>query len=157
AAEAGSPPGPAAPPARAAGPSAAMPLYFVENQGQVDGRVAYYVTGPSATLYFGADGLTFSLAAPRTGVPLPQGLAPPTAAARAAAAEAPHERWSVGLDFLGADPAAQPVGQDLTPARISYFKGPRSTWHAGLPAYAGVRYPAKWAGVDLVYTGAGGQ
>src|SRR5262245_9193728 len=38
-----------------------LPLYFIENQGQVDGRVAYYVAGKDKTLYFTAQGITIAL------------------------------------------------------------------------------------------------
>jgi hypothetical protein len=38
-----------------------LPLYFVENNGQLDKRVAYYVQGADKTIYFTNQGLTFSL------------------------------------------------------------------------------------------------
>ena len=38
-----------------------MPIYFVENQGQIDPRVGYYVKGGEKTLYFGPEGLTVSI------------------------------------------------------------------------------------------------
>ncbi len=63
------------------------------------------------------------------------------------------ERWAVKLDFVGADPDVEPVGQDETGARISYFKGNKENWHAGVPTYAEVVYPDLWPGIDLVYYG----
>src|SRR6059036_264560 len=36
------------------------PVSFVENRGQVDPRVAYYVQGRDTTIYFTSQGLTFS-------------------------------------------------------------------------------------------------
>jgi hypothetical protein len=41
-----------------------MPLYFIANQGQIDGPVSYYVQGSDKTLYFTPDGLTLSMSAP---------------------------------------------------------------------------------------------
>ena len=38
-----------------------LPLYFIENRGQIDGRVAYYIQGSDKTIYFTAEGLTFTL------------------------------------------------------------------------------------------------
>jgi len=38
-----------------------LPLHFIENQGQLDDEVAYYVQGSDKTLYFTATGLTFAL------------------------------------------------------------------------------------------------
>src|SRR5713226_3704268 len=38
-----------------------LPLYFIENRGQVDGQVAYYVQGRDTVLYFTPAGVTFVL------------------------------------------------------------------------------------------------
>src|SRR5262245_37981094 len=35
-----------------------MPLYFIENQGRLDRRVAYYVQGRDTSLYFTSKGIT---------------------------------------------------------------------------------------------------
>src|SRR4051812_32825447 len=59
-----------------------LPLYFVENRGQIDDRVAYYVAGPDTALYFGAGGVTFGLTAPRDPAPAPDALAPPASPGR---------------------------------------------------------------------------
>src|SRR6266508_3915275 len=42
-----------------------LPLYFIENRGQEDPRVAYYVPGRDATVYLKPDGVTFALTSPR--------------------------------------------------------------------------------------------
>src|SRR6266508_6074337 len=76
-----------------------MPLYFIENRGQLDARVAFYVQGRDTTLYFTAEGMTLvlteigdrleraSLGRNRQGPP-PQ----------------PRTRRPVKLDFVGANP-----------------------------------------------------
>jgi len=38
-----------------------LPLYFIENKGQVDSAVSYYVQGADTTLYFTRAGVTFGL------------------------------------------------------------------------------------------------
>ena len=38
-----------------------LPLYFIENRGQLDSRVAYYVQGRDKSLYFTSEGITFAL------------------------------------------------------------------------------------------------
>lgn len=38
-----------------------LPLYFAENRGQLDDRVACYVQGSDKTLYFTAAGVAFAL------------------------------------------------------------------------------------------------
>ncbi len=132
-----------------------LPLYFVENQGQLDERVAYTIQGSDKTIYFSPDGVTFALTAPltpalsqrereRSNSRLPLGEGPEARDTR---------RWSVKLDFVGANPDVRPLGQDKTEAVVSYFKGSQDQWHAGLPTYSSIIYPDLWPGIDLVYYG----
>src|SRR5262245_6168545 len=46
-----------------------LPLYFVENRGQEDGRVGYYVQGRDTAVYFTRTGVTFAL----SNTPAPRG------------------------------------------------------------------------------------
>ena len=41
-----------------------LPLYFIENQGQSDARVAYYLQGRDTSVYFTSDAVLFALSAP---------------------------------------------------------------------------------------------
>jgi hypothetical protein len=111
-----------------------LPLYFIENQGQLDGRVAYYVQGRDMNLYFTARGVTFAMSGPGE-------------------EDDSHERYAIKLEFVGADPNVQPLGKDRTEAIFSYFTGSPDEWKTGLPTYAGVIYPDLWPGIDLVYSG----
>jgi hypothetical protein len=135
-----------------------LPLSFIENRGQLDARVAYYVQGADTTVYFTSDGVTFALTgqgdrptAPDQ--PVHQASMRPAAFGTAPAQEAATQRWAVKLDFVGANPAARPQGQDPTPAVISYFKGPRAQWKTGLRTHASLVYSDLWPGIDLVYSG----
>jgi hypothetical protein len=114
-----------------------MPLYFVENRGQMDLQVAYYVQGSDKTIYFAPDGVTFALTVPPD----------------MSAAPALGSRWVVRLEFVGANPESRPVGEERTAAVISYFKGPQEEWHAGLATYSRIVYRDLWPGIDLVYYG----
>jgi hypothetical protein len=135
---------------------AQMSLYFIENQGQVDEQVAYYVQGRDKTLYFTSEGVTFVLDG-RRGETLAYGLPgratqhehdlrPPRPAS------APR-RWVLRLEFLGANPDVQPVGVDETEAVISYFRGRPEEWVTGLKTYSKVIYRDLWPGIDLEYSG----
>ena len=114
-----------------------LPLYFIENQGQLDPRVAYYIQGGDKSIYFTGRGVTFALTGALTG----DGDGKPASEARVQPAsyrgtgvaselgpqrEAQsweRQRWVVKLDFVDANPNTQPVGQEPTDAVISYFKG----------------------------------
>ena len=119
-----------------------LPLYFVENRGQLDKRVGYYVQGSDKTIYFTNQGLTF--------------LLNPKPDARPASLNADKqqtERWALKLDFVGARAGARPEGKEQTGATFSYFKGQRSQWQAGVKSYSEIVYRDLWPGIDLVYAG----
>jgi hypothetical protein len=131
-----------------------LPLYFIENRGQMDDQVAYYVQGKDKTTYFTAQGLTFALAAQRLERERKDG------GANSEGGELSHEfprvpsaRWIVKLDFVGANPHVQPIGVDETGALISYFKGRPEEWVTGLGTYSKVVYRDLWPGIDLQYIG----
>ncbi|MEW6744854.1 MAG: SBBP repeat-containing protein [Planctomycetota bacterium] len=105
-----------------------LPLYFIENQGQLDGQVAYYVKGADKTLYFTKEGVTFSL-------------------------QGEDQRWTVKLEFVGANADVVPRGEEKQAAIFSYFKGKPEEWKTGCLSYAKVVYEDLWPGIDLVYQG----
>jgi uncharacterized protein (TIGR03437 family) len=140
-----------------------LPLYFIENSGQVDRRVAYYIQGSDKTIYFTAEGLTFNLTKIEDrGLKIEDGSAQfaildsrfsildPQSAIRNPQSV---ERWTLKLDFVGANPGVRPRGLDPTEAVFSYFKGSREQWRTGLKTYSSIVYPDLWPGIDLIYAG----
>jgi hypothetical protein len=105
-----------------------LPLYFVENDGQMDPRAEYYAHGPEASVFFTSGGLRLSL-------PHPSG-----------------RQWALGVGFVGAHPT-EPAGLEKTPAVISYFREEPERWRTGVPTYSRVAYRDLWPGIDLFYSG----
>ena len=139
-----------------------LPLYFIENQGQLDPDVSYYIQGGDKSIYFTGRGVTFALTDAGDEKPSSEALVRPASyggagVARALSPQREAQRWVVKLDFVDADPKARPVGQEPTAAVISYFKGAREEWTTGLPTYASLVYRDLWPGIDLVYTGTGSR
>ena len=143
-----------------------LPLYFIENQGQLDPRVSYYIQGGDKSIYFTGRGVTFALTDALTGAgdgkPSSEALVHPvsyrgTGGAKEHGPQREAARWVVKLDFVDANPNVRPVGQEPTAAVISYFKGPREEWTTGLTTYASLIYRDLWPGIDLVYTGTGSR
>jgi len=135
-----------------------MPLYFIENCGQLDGQVAYYLPGSDKTLYFTAEGVTFALTGRRQTVDSRQGEEDPFLPADfSPSPDLPFSpslsRWAVKLDFVDANPAVQPVGESSLEMVVSYFKGKPEDWHTGLRTYSRLVYRDLWPGIDLVYYG----
>jgi uncharacterized repeat protein (TIGR01451 family) len=104
-------------------------LSFIENRGQVDHRVNYYLQGAGSSLYFTSRGLTLSLGGKT-------------------------DRWVVQQRFLTGQ-TVEPQARDPLPGVVSYFKGSPEEWVTAIPTYAEVAYRDLWPGVDLVYSGDG--
>ncbi len=130
-----------------------MPLYFIENRGQLDSRVAYYVQGRDTTLYFTADGMTLVETEQKRGENSAKGRLEKASLGRSIPAPEAGSRWVVKLDFVGANPNPKITAGDRLPAVLSYFKGPKEKWNAGLSTYGSIAYSDLWPGIDLVYSG----
>ncbi len=122
-----------------------LPLSFIENRGQFDPRVSYYVQGSTTSVYFTSEGVTFAL----TGTASEEAHLPelsgertlPAGWARATLEGAATERYTLKLDFVGANPNVTPIGEDRAAGVVSYFTGPQEDWHTGLPTFSSVTYP----------------
>jgi uncharacterized protein (TIGR03437 family) len=139
-----------------------LPLYFIENRGQLDSQVAYYIQGGDKSIYFTGSGLTFALTGNEESESSSQPLVHPASYREAGFSMDPGpqrqaQRWVVKLDFVDANSNVQPEGQEPTAAVISYFKGPRQEWATGLPTCTSLVYRDLWPGIDLVYTGTGSR
>jgi len=110
-----------------------LPLYFIENQGQLDEECAFYVQGSDKTLYFTADGVTFSLHGDE------------------------GRRWNVKMVFAGADPEVKPQGEGRQEASFSYFRGRPEDWKTGCSSFSRITYANLWPGIDLVFLSAGNR
>jgi len=113
-----------------------MPVVFIENDGQLDPRVGFYVHAADKSLYFTRGGVTFLLSGNLAGDD-----------------PATTEHWTVKLDFVGADPDVAPVGGELTEGVVSYFRGTPDDWTTGVHTYRKLVYHDLWPGIDLVYSG----
>jgi hypothetical protein len=137
-----------------------LPLYFFENQGQVDESVAFYIPGGNTGIYFTQQGVIFALAAPEVEADqeTPE-IRPVSFDLRGSGMESPaaRRRWRVNLNFVGANAEAHPVGRERTEAIVSYFKGTRENWKTGVATYAEVVYEDLWPGIDVIYSGNNGR
>jgi uncharacterized repeat protein (TIGR01451 family) len=130
-----------------------LPLNFIENRGQIDGSIAFYLQGRDTSLYFSAQGLTFALSGSQQ-QPAQQPQLDRSSAFQAdtVGASLTHQRWNVALDFVGAG-LSRPLGRDPVATKMSYFQGARSQWKTNLPTYSSLAYSELWPGIDLIYNG----
>jgi hypothetical protein len=96
-----------------------LPLYFVENRGQMDDRVNFYVQGSDKTLFFTSECVTFALSGKEG---------------------EEHKQRAVKLDFQGAQENVKPRGEDKQEAIFSYFKGKPEEWNIAIPTFGKLVY-----------------
>jgi Beta-propeller repeat len=126
-------------PRSAAGPTksvlqeayARLPLTFVENLGQADGRVRYLAHGTRYGFFLTPEALVMSLLKPdgTTGV-------------------------NLRLDFVGASREVAVGAAHRAPGTVSYLK--EGSPQSGLPSYGEVVYKGLWPGVDMAVNGRDG-
>jgi hypothetical protein len=105
-----------------------LPLYFIENRGQRDERVAYFAQQGGSDLYFTSEEAVMVLPG-----------------------------RVVRTRFVGGDPDVRITGADEQEARFSYFSGNESdAWLKDVRSYGEVTYHDLYPGVDLTYSGQNG-
>jgi len=124
-----------------------IPLQFIPNRGQKDGRVAYYVAGRDKTIFFTAEGLTYVLGGQK-------GQSGPIENDPLGTPDQGHSgRWVVRLDFVEPAARVKPAGMESSGTVVSYFKGRPDEWKTGLAASSKIVYRDLWPGIDLIYSG----
>ncbi|HLJ91937.1 MAG TPA: SBBP repeat-containing protein [Gemmataceae bacterium] len=116
-----------------------LPLHFDANQGQADASVRFLSPGSGSTLFLTGNGAVLSLR---------------QAVADSATAPTPTRNGELDMQVVGANPNAQPVGEQELPGKVNYFLGnDPAHWHTDIPTYARVDYPEIYNGINLVYYG----
>jgi len=148
----------------------AQPIYFIQNEGQIDSSVNFQVYGENATLNFVADGVWLTVVKPEiynvisedapvtnedpeiSPTPMPGhfGSSDNT--------EQGNDGVNIHAKFEGANPAPVIEGFNPIDTKISFFKGNDSSkWKSNLPVWGGIRYVEIYPGYDLEVTSENGQ
>jgi len=129
-----------------------LPLNFIENKGQLDSKVRFYVKTFAQTLYFTDEGIVFDLlrsantAGEGTKNPAKGHLSPKTKT----------ERLVFNLGFENAAQGILIEGFERQAGEINSFTGnDRIRWKTGIPVYKGVVYKEIYKGIDLKIFGNG--
>jgi hypothetical protein len=140
-----------------------LPLYFIENQGQVDRGVRYYTRSGKHAIRFTSEGLYFTFSKG-----LDQALTA-TAGPGAKGKLSPSELTVSGnkqtvpptvvrLTPLGMRPEVELVALEPQEGKVNYFLGkdPKK-WRTHIPTYRAVVYREAYPGIDLKFYGSGRQ
>ena len=129
-----------------------LPLYFIENKGQLDPKVRFYVKTSGQTLYFTDEGIVFDLLRREKKA----GEDTKGTEKVCQATKTKTERLVFNLGFENARRGVLIEGLESQDARINYFVGnDRSKWKRGIPTYKGVVYKGVYKGIDLKVYGNG--
>lgn len=130
-----------------------LPLYFIQNGGQTDEQVSYYIKGRDKIIYFTPQGITFALTAGVSSQGHETSRLIHTAFSSADRNNGDKaQRSIVKIDFVGAK-HVKPMGQQQTEALFSYFRGKPDQWKTGLKTYSSIIYNDLWPGIDLIFSG----
>jgi hypothetical protein len=104
------------------------PIYFVQNQGQVNERVRFYAKTPRCTLWITREGLMFA------------GI-----------------RNVAGLIFQNANKNPEIIPLEITRYKVNYFKSIKSDWKTNIPTSKAVLYKNIYKGIDFKVYGVENQ
>jgi len=126
-----------------------IPLYFIKNDGQVDGKVRYYERGNGHSTFFTRDGVYMTLSRSaekeqKQGEPFQ-------------AKKPEYRSESIKLSFIDAkNPVVEAEG--LQKGKVNYFAdSDRSKWRTDIPTYSAIAYKEAYKGIDVKFYGNNGQ
>jgi hypothetical protein len=140
-----------------------LPLYFVENKGQVDSQVRYYTKTKNGTVYFTGSEVVYQFLLPdeENGSPHEKPFTPDsrTSPGKTFPNQASTIREeTIRVSFVGANEKARLEGKEEREANFSYFHGSDpQKWISGAPSFQRVVYRDLYPGIDLVISGREGR
>ena len=132
-----------------------LPLYFIQNDGQMDKRIKFYEQGNGHGTFFTKDGIYINLysAQPLAVSNNKQEIkGPKTASGLLNLGALNSER--VKLAPLGVNKDPEIIGEGLQEGRFNYIKGKDpSMWKTNIPTYRAVVYKEIYPGMDMKFYG----
>jgi len=125
-----------------------VPTLFIENRGQLDDSVHYYIKSGGRSVYFTEDSIVFSLSR----------YIDDNGEQITAKQEGKQvERLVFSMDLLGTSDSLFIEGRDMAPGKVNYLIGnDPSQWHTNVPLYSEVIYTSVYPNTDLrLYDDAG--
>jgi len=125
-----------------------LPLYFIENRGQVDEKVLFYTQTPRFNLWITKSELVFDFNGIRKNF---QGTG------RGSSGES-IARGVSKLIFINPQTKVEPLPLKKTDHVVNYYKGNKSeNWQKGIPSYLGIILQNLYPGIDLKIYGSGSR
>lgn len=129
-----------------------VPLYFIENNGQVDASVAFYEKGAGHATYFTKDGVYMSLVK-KDGADKKTESAGSLDGPPKAIEPGNFKSEFVKLSFVGANANPEIVALDEQAGKVNYFVGDNSKWRTDIKTFGAVLYREVYKGIDVKFYG----
>jgi len=140
-----------------------LPLYFIENKGQINAKVKFYEKARGHTIYFAQDGVYLSLIKNN----VPEDNEASASIKSQSSIDNPQSKTSnlqssiinrqssiVRLVPLGMQKGVEIVAQEPQQARFNYFIGNNpEKWRTNVPTCRSVVYKEVYPGIDLKFYG----
>ncbi len=134
-----------------------LPLSFIANKGQVNGKVAFYETGAGHSTFFTRKGIVLSLQKADWKV---HRIRRQVAKAKVLPGKSLIRKASEGhasclrIRMLGMSKDVEIVPEDVQPGTVNYFIGNNPhKWHTDIPTYKSVLYRNAYPGIDIKFYG----
>ena len=140
-----------------------LPLYFVENKGQLDNQVKYYTRAKNGTVHFTCGEIVYQFFISNQDKDSPLEKSFPTVRKISTGEDFAGEpsllrRESIRVSFVGANKKARLEAQGEQEAKFSYFRGnDPQKWVSGARSYQKVVYRELYPGIDLLVSGREGR
>jgi hypothetical protein len=107
-----------------------LPLYFIQNQGQINEQVRFYEKGSWHTTFFTQEGVYFSLTRDQKKADIAK------------------------LTFQGGDPKPEVIAEGIQGGKANYLIGrDPGKWRTQIPTYQAVIYQEIYPGIDIKFYG----
>ncbi len=123
-----------------------VPLYFIENKGQVDGHVSFYEKGAGHTAFFTEKGVVLSLTRRdgKTGKVAKNNVREVLKVTGEA----------LSLSFVGANKGVKITAENKKTGHVNYFIGrDKSKWRSNIPTYGALTYEGVYKNIDIKFYG----
>ena len=133
-----------------------LPLYFIENKGQVDKVVRFYEKSSDHATFFTKDGVYLSLGRIKKNN-VGQGFSPALSNPKGLPYEINENETTsqlIKLSLLNANKNPEMVAEDLQEGKVNYFigKDPKK-WKINIPTFKTVLYKEVYKGIDIKFYG----
>jgi len=130
-----------------------LPLYFIENKGQVDEKVSFYEKGAGHATFFTKDGVVIGLTRRDKKA---ERSSRHDSITKDLKADKPAKTVSeaVSLSIVGANKGAKITADEKKSGHVNYFIGnDKKKWRTNIPTYGVVTYKEVYKNIDIKFYG----